>query len=616
MPEVRFGRRPAAAVTLLALTACGPLLDLMAGTALMDTPVTVLVAVAAGFAAGAWLRPVLAALGSAVDACLLTLASQVADPGAYPVADDLFFFTMLVGGPALGGALVTARRDQVRELRRLSAVRAEQRAAQVRAARLEERNRLEAGVVQGLVQRMGALVVQASGAAREPSADETPAALDRMEESARGALTEMREVLGALRSPEAGESEDDPDLREDEATAPQASTNRSVTWADLVVGCCGAPLAFEAVVGAAARGPAWANVLVGLAVGAPLALRRRWPISSVAAMCVIGALMSATLTPLPLTVSALLPLSIAAHAVGDYTRGWRRVVGLGVVVLGVAGIVVASPPGTTDEGGVVPTLIWIGLAFGAGMVAAQHSTRAAALQTLLTSIEAGRGHEVRLAVAEQRQHVARDLHDSVAHAMTVVCLHAAAARTHRDDLELTRASLATIEETVRGGMDELRQGLDALDLVEGSTPEASLGSTDDREVTAGDLGREVGQIASTIAVTSVVDVVGEEVKLGAAVVSVARRVIREALVNVARHARPAHARVRIVAEPAHLVVEISNQAERDHGQGHGFDHGSGTGLRGLAELVHGHGGRLEHGSPTDAEFRVTAYLPTTAGVPA
>ena len=463
MPELRFGRRPAAAVTLLALTACGPLLDLVAGTALMDTQVTVLVAVAAGFAAGAWLRPVLAALGCAVDACLLTLASQVADPGAYPVADDLFFFMMLVGGPALGGALVTARRDQVRELRRLSAVRAEQRAAQVRAARLEERNRLEAGVVQGLVQRMGALVVQASGAAREPSADETPAALDRMEESARGALTEMREVLGALRSPEPGESENDADLREDEAPAPGASTNRSVTWADLVVGCCGAPLAFEAVVGSAARGPAWANVLVGLAVGAPLVLRRRWPISSVAAMCVVGALMSATLTPLPLTVSALLPLSIAAHAVGDYTRGWRRIVGFGVVVLGVAGIVLASPPGSTDEGGVVPTLIWIGLAFGAGVVAAQHSTRAAALQTLLTTIEAGRVHEVRLAVAEQRQHVARDLHDSVAHAMTVVCLHAAAARSHRDDLELTRASLATIEETVRGGMDELRQGLDALD---------------------------------------------------------------------------------------------------------------------------------------------------------
>jgi len=96
------------------------------------------------------------------------------------------------------------------------------------------------------------------------------------------------------------------------------------------------------------------------------------------------------------------------------------------------------------------------------------------------------------------------------------------------------------------------------------------------------------------------------------VVSVARRVVREALVNVARHARTADARVRIVAEPAQLIVEVSNETRH----GLGFDHGSGTGLRGLAELVNGHGGWLEHGSPTEAQFRVTAYLPTTAGVPA
>ncbi len=595
MPEVRVARRPLAAVTLLAVTACGPLLDVVFGTNVMDTPVTVLVAVAAGFAAGAWLRPVPAAVGCAVDACLLTLASQVADPGAYPVADDLFFFTLIVGGPALGGALVTARRDQVRELRRLSAVRAEQRATEVRAARLEERNRLDADVVEGLVQRMGALVVQASGAARDPGAAETPAALDRMEENARGALTEMRDVLGALRSPEPGEPDGHTDLHEDEAPVTRPRANRSVTWSDLVVGCCGVPLAFEAVVGAHASGPAWANVLVGLAVGAPLVLRRRWPVISVAAMFVLAALMSATLTPLPLTVSSLLPLSLGAHAVGDYARGWRRGVGLGVVVLGVAGIVLASPPGSADRDGIVPTLMWIGLAFGAGVVAAQHSTRAAALQELLTSIEAGRGHAVRLAVAEQRQHVARDLHDSVAHAMTVVCLHAAAARSHANDAEVVRASLATIESTVRGGMDELRQGLDALDPVEGSTPDASSGSTLGGAVTAGDLGHEVEHVASTIGVTTVVDVAGGQVELDAMVVSVARRVVREALVNVARHARTADARVRIVAEPAQLVVEVSNEMRH----GIGFDHGAGTGLRGLSELVHGHGGRLEHGSPTE-----------------
>jgi len=276
----------------------------------------------------------------------------------------------------------------------------------------------------------------------------------------------------------------------------------------------------------------------------------------------------------------------------------------------VAGIVLASPPGSADPDGIVPTLMWIGLAFGAGVVAAQHSTRAAALQALLTSIEAGRGHAVRLAVAEQRQHVARDLHDSVAHAMTVVCLHAAAARSHANDAEVVRASLATIESTVRGGMDELRQGLDALEPEEGSSP--SPGRTLGGAVTAGDLGHEVEHVASTIGVTTVVDVAGGQVELDAIVVSVARRVVREALVNVARHAPTADARVRIVAEPAQLVVEVTNETRH----GLGFDHGSGTGLRGLAELVHGHGGRLEHGSSTEARFQVTAYLPTTAGVPA
>ena len=279
MPQVRVAHRRLAAVTLLAVTACGPLLDLAVGTNLMDTPATVLVAVAAGFAAGAWLRPIPAALGCLVDAWLLTLASQVADPGAYPVADDLLFFTMLVGGPALGGALVTARREQVRELRRLSAVRAEQREAQVRTARLEERNRLDAGVVAELVQRMGALVVQASGAARDPGAAETPAALDRMEENARAALTEMRDVLGELRSPEPGETGGHTDLHEDMASETRPSTNRSLAWSDLVVGCSGVPLAFEAVVGEHARGPAMGERAGRLAVGAPLVLRRRWPVT-------------------------------------------------------------------------------------------------------------------------------------------------------------------------------------------------------------------------------------------------------------------------------------------------------------------------------------------------
>ena len=322
--------------------------------------------------------------------------------------------------------------------------------------------------------------------------------------------------------------------------------------------------------------------------------------------------MSAALTPLPLTVSSLLPLTLGAHAVGDYARGWGRGAGLGVLMAGVAGVVLASPPGSADPEGLVPTLMWIGLAFGAGVVAAQHSTRAAVLQALLTGIETGRGHAVRLAVAEQRQRVARDLHDSVAHAMTVVCLHAAAARGHAYDAEVVRASLSTIESTVRAGMDELRQGLDALDPVGGSTPDATAGSILGGAVTGGDLGQEVDHVASTIGVTTWWTWQAARWSWTPWSCPWPGGSIREALVNVARHARTADARVRIVAEQGQLVVEVTNEARH----GVRFDHGTGTGLRGLAEVVHGHGGHLEHGSATEAEFRVTAYLPTTAGVSA
>jgi signal transduction histidine kinase len=284
---------------------------------------------------------------------------------------------------------------------------------------------------------------------------------------------------------------------------------------------------------------------------------------------------------------------------------------LGVVVVGVAVTVLASPPGSTAADSLVPTLMWIGLAFAAGVVAAQHSTRAAALRALLDTIESGRGHAVRLAVAEQRQHVARDLHDSVAHAMTVVCLHAAVAQNSRDDGQV-RDSLAVIERTARQAMAELREGLDTLepaDVGAAADPAAQRA----REPTSiQELGREVGAIASTIGVRPVVVVSGDRQDLGATAASVARRVVREALVNVARHARTSEARVRIVGEPTLLLVEITNET----GPGRVFDLGSGTGLQGLEELVREHGGRLECAAPGDAQFRVAAYLPTRAGVPA
>ncbi len=222
-------------------------------------------------------------------------------------------------------------------------------------------------------------------------------------------------------------------------------------------------MAFEAVASSVARGPAWANAVAGITLGLPLLVRRRRPVRSAFLMVVVATLMSAWLTPLPLTVSVLLPLSLAAFSVGSCAQGRGRPAGAVVLVAGMAATVLVSPRGSVDSSGVAPTLLWLGLALAAGVVAAQHARRARELGSLLERIDEGHRHELQLAVAQQRTRTARELHDSVAHAMTVVCLQAEAAQRHADDATLRRGCIATIEATARGAMDELRHGLVELD---------------------------------------------------------------------------------------------------------------------------------------------------------
>ena len=151
----------------------------------------------AGYLAGAWLRPVLAATACLLAASGLTAANQAAG-SRYTLANDLFFFAVLLGATALAGALLTARAGQVRELRAVTELRQAQRATEVRAAALEERNRVEAEVTQALMQRIGAVVVQVSGARVRPERE----AMVRIEQAGRAALDDLRTALGSLRAPD------------------------------------------------------------------------------------------------------------------------------------------------------------------------------------------------------------------------------------------------------------------------------------------------------------------------------------------------------------------------------------------------------------------------------
>jgi signal transduction histidine kinase len=576
--------RPWLAPCLLLGVGMVALVDAALGGDLVGGVAVLVVTVVASYLVGARQPRAAAAVISGSAAVMLTVANQVADPGRYSAANDLFFFAVLVGGVALAGNLVSARAAQVRELRTLSAIRAEQRVREVEAARLEERTRLDAGVTRAMMQRMSAVVVQAAGVRREGAHARDRHAVALVESGGRATLQELREVLGSLHAPA--------DLLDEQPADTPEPQRTGLGWVDVVVGCSGIPVAVECVASSASQGPAIANVVAGVALGLPLVWRRTHPLLSGSAFLGLVALMASLLTPLGGTVTILLPLSLVAYALGAHTRGPRRGAALGLLLGG--GLLVALLGSWADAGaagtdGLVPSLVWMGLAFGAGVLAAQHTDRAARLADLLGRVEAGREDEVRLAVAEQRQALARDLHDTVAHAMTVVCLHAEAAQQQWSDETAVAQSLAVIESAAREAMGHLRVGLGVLET----------------EVEAGaQLHDELTAFAASLGVPVTVSD-SDSTVLSPSEVPLVRRLVREALVNVARHAKGSPAHVLITHGSDQLVIEVTNPAS----QSGRFTSGSQRGLTGLHELCSAHGGRLEHGTTSEGGYRVAAYLP-------
>ncbi len=581
---------------LLVAVAAGCLGDALVGGSVMDTPFGLLAAAGGSVMAGAWARPALVAVVGVVAAVLLTAANQRAHPGDYSVANDLFFYLLVIGGAAAVGWWAAVRRRQVQWLRELSHVRAHQRDAEVRVAQLAERQRLATGAAGALVGRLEVLAEQACQLLSGPAATRGGESLALIESSSRQALDDLRRVLGALSSDVAGPApacDDEPTPRGTEAEF------RPMMGVDLLAACSGVPLAVETVTSAAARGPAWANVVASLLIGGCLLWWRRRPVAVALAFFVLAAAGSLVLTPLWATVSGLLPLSLIAFAVGEWTSGVRRLVGTGILVCGVLSDLVLVG-GPYDPEGILPTLAWLGLAIGAGVVVRRHLLREQQLRDLLARIDDGQRHALALATAEQREAMARDLHDTVAHSMTVVCLHAGAAQRVVGDDSAVTAALTTVSTTLAGAVSELRQGIAVLPPRPDATLEAPSWI---------DLPSAFVELADGLGVPCEVSMQvsgARESPLESGAV-VAHRLLREALVNIARHAPGATARVTVSQDAEGVRLEVANRV-------HFVEQtlpapGTGTGLERLQRWVSDAGGQLEHGPVGDDDYRLAAWLP-------
>jgi signal transduction histidine kinase len=205
-------------------------------------------------------------------------------------------------------------------------------------------------------------------------------------------------------------------------------------------------------------------------------------------------------------------------------------------------------------------------------------------------------------LADERAQIARDLHDIVAHAMSVIAVRSGVARMVIDsDPEQARDALAIIEITTRRALHEMRLLVGMLRDPEDRPAELSPVPG------LADLDRLIADTA-VAGVAAEVDVEGEIRPLLPAADLSAYRIVQEALTNVVRHAGPTHARVRIAYRAAELSIEVTDDGPRGQAPRPIARAGGGHGLIGMQERAALFGGKVEAG-PYAGGFRVRATLP-------
>jgi signal transduction histidine kinase len=294
---------------------------------------------------------------------------------------------------------------------------------------------------------------------------------------------------------------------------------------------------------------------------------------------------------------------IALYSAGRYATNdrWAHVgVAAAIVVVNVDGLFDPAPWGEAAFGGVVMFVAWY-----VGRRLRLRSERAAQLLREQAA-------EARRIVTEERTRIARELHDVVAHRVSLMTVQAGAAKAvAAQDPEGALQAMGAVEEAGRQALDELRHLLGVL------RPEADLDGLGPQPGLA-DLPRLVEQIRGAgVDVSLATD--GVSAELPARVDLFAYRIVQEALTNVLKHAGPgAHTQVRLGTDTSGIVIEVL-----DDGQGSTVMPGSapaqggarGHGIVGMRERARLLGGTLNAGPRPGGGFQVVARLPT-GGEPA
>jgi len=304
---------------------------------------------------------------------------------------------------------------------------------------------------------------------------------------------------------------------------------------------------------------------------------------------------------------------VAALALNFYTLGRRvgdRRLVAAVGVYWLCGTAVATyVPASGTVGSWLAAWALAGvLPFAVGRTLARRSELARELAAGAARLREEQDLRVRVAAAEERNRMARELHDVIAHGVSVMVVQTGAARrVAARDTEAAREALRVVEGSGREALVELRRLVDVLRHGRGEAQDraapglAGLGALVERCRAAG--------------LPVELHLSGQAASLPADLDLVAYRVVQEALTNAIKHAGPASAEARVKVGARELELSVSNSG-RSPVVTRAASNGSGHGLVGMAERVRAYGGELHAGPRSGGGFEVAARIPLNQSMPA
>jgi signal transduction histidine kinase len=341
---------------------------------------------------------------------------------------------------------------------------------------------------------------------------------------------------------------------------------------------------------------AWFAAPAIVLVVVPLLGRRRFPFAAPVAVWLLAAALSFVDGRLPVfSVSVFVAGMAASFLLGNLRDAGHARVGLAIVLSGAAIIVDNDPSHAAGDFVFTPVLfaiLWL-----AGFALSERAAQAAAAEERATIAEREREAAARIAVAEERTRIARELHDVVAHAMSVMVLQVGAVRRRLPaTLEEDADALEGVERAGRTALTEMRWLLGAMRR-EGEdvdlAPQPGL-----RGLHA--LVEEVGRAG----LPTEVHVDGAPFPLPHAMDLSAYRIVQEGMTNALKHSGASRVDVTVRYRTDELQIEV-----RDNGIGGPAGDGLGHGLVGVRERVKIYGGEMTAGVARQGGFVLNARLP-------